>query len=195
MKPRFVNQRVFLWIIHLRHSLLWVYNWYLRRFYGMKLAPDVRISLKARMDKTNPGGIRIDEQTLVAFDSIILSHDFATQRHSGQYEETTHIGARCFIGCGSIIMPGVRIGDECIVAAGSVVTHDVPAHSIVAGNPAKVIRSGIHTLPFGRLIPDENRNKANKTENTEEKKVKPRSLDRQAPEQQPQTPDPAETTP
>ncbi|HPQ95402.1 MAG TPA: acyltransferase [Thiolinea sp.] len=140
MKPRFVSQRAFLWIIHLRHSLLWAYNWYLRRFYGMQLAPDVRISLKARMDKTNPGGIRIDEQTLVAFDSIILSHDFATQRHSGKYGETTHIGARCFIGCGSIIMPGIRIGDECIVAAGSVVTRDVPAHSIVAGNPAKVIK-------------------------------------------------------
>ncbi|MEZ5476987.1 MAG: DapH/DapD/GlmU-related protein [Thiolinea sp.] len=141
-----------MWIIHFRHSLLWAYNWYLRKFYGMKLAPDVRISLKARIDKTNPQAIEIAEETLVAFDSIILSHDFSTERHSGGSEYATRIGARCFIGCASIIMPGVTIGDECIIASGSVVTKDVPAHSIVAGNPAKVIRSGIRTRAFGRLI-------------------------------------------
>ncbi|MGB1256037.1 MAG: acyltransferase [Thiolinea sp.] len=121
----------------------------------MKLAPDVRISLKARMDKTNPQAISIEEETLVAFDAIILSHDFSTERHSGGTEYGTRIGKKCFIGCASIIMPGVNIGDECIVASGSVVTKDVPSNSIVAGNPAKVIRSGIRTRPFGRLIHDE----------------------------------------
>lgn len=152
MKPRFVNQKVFMGIIHFRHSLLWLYNWYLRSFYGMKLAPDVRISLKARIDKTNPQAIEIGKETLVAFDSIILSHDFSTQRHSGAYGQVTKIGERCFIGCGSIIMPGVTIGNECVIAAGSVVTKDVHSHSVVGGNPAKVIRSGIRTLPFGRII-------------------------------------------
>lgn len=48
-------------------------------------------------------------------------------------------------------MPGVVIGDGSIVAAGSVVTKDVPARSIVAGNPARVIRSDIDTGPYGRL--------------------------------------------
>ncbi len=152
MKPRFVSQKVFLWIIEFRHGLLWIYNWYLRSFYGMKLAPDVRISLKARMDKTNPQCIEIGSQTLVAFDAIILSHDFATERHAGSYQQITQIGSKCFIGCAAIIMPGVKIGDECIVASGSVVTKDVPAHSIVGGNPATVLRSGIHTRAFGRLI-------------------------------------------
>lgn len=154
MRPKFVSPKVFLWIIHLRHSILWVYNWYLRKFYGMKLAPDVRVSLKARIDKTNPQAVEVGPETLIAFDSIILSHDFSTERHSGGSEYATRIGSRCFIGCASIIMPGVNIGDQCIVAAGSVVTKDVPAHSIVAGNPAKVIRSGIRTQPFGRLIQD-----------------------------------------
>ena len=152
MRPKFVSPKVFLWIIHFRHGLLWVYNWYLRKFYGMNLAPDVRVSLKARIDKSNPRALTIDEQTLVAFDAIILSHDYSTERHSGGTEYGTHIGKKCFIGCASIIMPGVKVGDECIVASGSVVTKDVPANSIVAGNPAKIIRSGIHTRPFGRLI-------------------------------------------
>lgn len=154
MRPKFVSPKVFLWIIHFRHSLLWGYNWYLRKFYGMKLAPDVRISLKARIDKTNPKAIEVDKETLIAFDAIILSHDFSTGRHSGSDAHGTRIGSRCFIGCASIIMPGVTIGNQCIVASGSVVTKDVPSNSIVAGNPAKIIRSGITTEPFGILIQD-----------------------------------------
>lgn len=152
MKPRFVSQKVFMRILHFRHSLLYAYNWYLRSFYGMKLHPSVRISLKARVDKTNPTGLEIGEETMVTFDSILLSHDYATERHAGAYQQMTTIGKRCFIGCGSIVMPGISIGDECIIAAGSVVTKDVPAGSIVAGNPATVIRSGIHTKAYGRLI-------------------------------------------
>ncbi len=155
MKPRFVSPKVFLWIIHFRHGLLWLYNWYLRSFYGMKLAPDVRVSLKARMDKTNPTHIEVGPQTLIAFDAIVLSHDFSTERHAGNFAKTTKIGSKCFIGCGSIIMPGVTVGDECVVAAGSVVTKDVPSNSVVGGNPAKVLRSGIRTRPFGRIIPDD----------------------------------------
>jgi acetyltransferase-like isoleucine patch superfamily enzyme len=48
-------------------------------------------------------------------------------------------------------MPNVTIGDEVIVAAGSVVTKDVPSNSIVAGNPAKIIKSDIHTVEYGML--------------------------------------------
>lgn len=162
MRPKFVSPKVFLWIIHFRHSLLWGYNWYLRKFYGMKLAPDVRISLKARIDKTNPKAIEVAPETLIAFDAIILSHDFSTGRHSGDKTHVTRIGSRCFIGCASIIMPGVNIGDQCIIASGSVVTKDVPAHSIVAGNPAKIIRSDINTEPFGILI-QENKAEASPT--------------------------------
>jgi acetyltransferase-like isoleucine patch superfamily enzyme len=49
------------------------------------------------------------------------------------------IGKNCWLGNGSMIM--ANIGDGCIVGAGSVVINDVPANSIVAGNPAKVIKS------------------------------------------------------
>ncbi|MGB1311421.1 MAG: DapH/DapD/GlmU-related protein, partial [Leucothrix sp.] len=63
----------------------------------------------------------------------------------------TRIGKHCFIGCASIILPNVTIGDQVIVAAGSVVTKDVPSNSIVAGNPAKVIKSDIQTIEYGML--------------------------------------------
>ncbi|WP_276866657.1 DapH/DapD/GlmU-related protein [Bacteroides heparinolyticus] len=52
------------------------------------------------------------------------------------------IGDNCFIGNGAILLPGITIGNEVIVGAGSVVTKDVPSNTIVAGNPARVIRGG-----------------------------------------------------
>jgi len=56
-----------------------------------------------------------------------------------RYGYDIHIGSGCWIAAGAIISGGVEIGDNVIVAAGSVVTHDVPDFSIVAGAPAKII--------------------------------------------------------
>lgn len=151
MRLRFITPKMFMWLVGLRDSLLWLRTWYFRTLYGMNIAPDVRISFKARLDKTNPRCIEIGEKTYIAFDSIILAHDYATRRHGGSFEQKTRIGSNCFIGCGAIILPGITIGDQVIVGAGSVVTKDVPAHSIVGGNPAKVLRSGIETIAYGRL--------------------------------------------
>ena len=62
------------------------------------------------------------------------------QRRAGlEFGRPVSIGRNVWIGGGAIILPGTAIGDDSIVGAGSVVTHDVPAHSTVAGNPARVI--------------------------------------------------------
>ncbi|MGO8183047.1 acyltransferase, partial [Rhizobium leguminosarum] len=50
----------------------------------------------------------------------------------------TRIGKRCFVCARSIILPGVEIGDECVIGSGSVVTKNVPPRSLVAGNPANI---------------------------------------------------------
>jgi maltose O-acetyltransferase len=58
--------------------------------------------------------------------------------------ETTRpveIGANCWIGMGTCILPGVQIGAGCVVGAGSVVVKDLEAYSIAVGNPAKAIGS------------------------------------------------------
>ncbi len=60
------------------------------------------------------------------------------------------IGNRCWIGENSRICKGVTIGDGSIVAANAVVTKDVPSNSIVAGNPARIVKTGIENEP--RLI-------------------------------------------
>ena len=55
-------------------------------------------------------------------------------------EVTTYVGNDVWIGCNVVILPGVTIGDGAIVAAGSIVTKDVPPYAIVAGTPARVLR-------------------------------------------------------
>lgn len=65
----------------------------------------------------------------------------AGERTSGaELGRPVRIGNRVWLGGGSIILPGVTIGDDAVVGAGSVVTHDVAPGVVVAGNPARVIR-------------------------------------------------------
>ena len=57
-----------------------------------------------------------------------------------QYNMPVHIGRNCWIGAGALIMPGVTIGDNSVIGAGSVVTKDIPANVVAVGNPCKVMR-------------------------------------------------------
>lgn len=57
-----------------------------------------------------------------------------------QYNAPVHIGRNCWIGAGAVILPGVTIGDDVVVGAGSVVTKDLPSGVVAVGNPCKVLR-------------------------------------------------------
>lgn len=57
-----------------------------------------------------------------------------------QYNMPIHIGKNCWLGAGVIVLPGVTIGDNTVIGAGSVVTKDIPANVIAVGNPCKVLR-------------------------------------------------------
>ena len=59
----------------------------------------------------------------------------------GMKTAPTRIGDDCWIGIGVAILKGVSIGDHCVIGANSVVTQDVPPMAVVAGNPARVVRS------------------------------------------------------
>ena len=115
-----------------------------KKIYKMNIHETVRLSSKTFLDRTNPKGIHIDENTMLTAYVTILTHDFINAEH-----KDTYIGKNCFIGMNSIVLAGVTIGDSVVVAAGSVVTKDVPSNSLVGGNPAKVIKENIQTLRYG----------------------------------------------
>ena len=70
-----------------------------------------------------------------------------------------HIGSNCWLGAGVIVMPGVTIGDNTVIGAGSIVTRDIPSNVVAVGNPCRVMRPvGEHDREFyfrDRRIPPE----------------------------------------
>ena len=132
-----------------RRFFVSVRRFLLRKVWGLDLHPTVEMSLSAKFDLTYPAGIHIGAFSYVAFDARILSHDMTRNLRAH-----TRIGQNCFIGGRALILPGVSVGDSCIVGAGSVVTRSVPANSIVAGNPARVIYTDAHLLSYGRIDPN-----------------------------------------
>lgn len=137
-----MNIRTKLWVI-----LSNLYPNYLRRRYGMDLKEGVRLSYKANLDKSiNPKGVHIGKDSWVLAGAYVLAHD-----HCRSLKCDTYIGDNCIIGIASVILPGVHIGNEVVVAAGSIVTKDVPDHCIVAGNPAIVIKENIH-VEKGKIV-------------------------------------------
>lgn len=131
----------------LRNALVTLKRLYYTRVYGMDIHPTVQFSLSAKFDRTFAPGVHVGPASYIAFDARILTHD----RTRGLYLHT-RIGANCFIGGSSLILPGVEIGDNCVVGAGSVVTKSVPARSLVAGNPARIIQSDIEVTEYGRFL-------------------------------------------
>lgn len=124
------------------------YHWKLTKVYGMEIGRNVRISRKADLDFTvNPRGIHIGDNTYVTGGVIIMTHD-----HVRSLITDTYIGQNCFLGANCIILPGIKVGDHVVVGTGSVVTHDVPSHSIVVGNPAKIIKTGVTLKDNGQIV-------------------------------------------
>ena len=62
------------------------------------------------------------------------------RREAYQYNAPVHIGENCWLGAGVIVLPGITIGDNTVIGAGSVVTKDLPANVVAVGNPCRVLR-------------------------------------------------------
>lgn len=130
----------------LRNILVAARRAWLVHVWGMDIHPTVQLSLSASLDRTFPIGVHVGAYSYIAFEARILTHD----RTRGLYLHT-RIGRNCFIGGRSMILPGVEIGDGCIVGAGAVVTKSVPPRCVVAGNPARILRENIEVASYGRL--------------------------------------------
>lgn len=98
---------------------------------------------------SEPYLITIGDNTTVSFDVAFVTHDAATRvirNLDGCNKETViygpiNVGKNCFIGCRSIILPNVTIGDNVVIGAGSVVNKDIPSNTVAAGTPCKIICS------------------------------------------------------
>lgn len=65
----------------------------------------------------------------------------AERRNAGwEYARPITVGDDVWFGAGVQVLPGVTVGSDCVIGAGSVVTGDIPAHSLAAGNPCRVLR-------------------------------------------------------
>jgi acetyltransferase-like isoleucine patch superfamily enzyme len=90
------------------------------------------------------GGIEIGDDTMIGPNVSLLTSGHPTavaERRAGITVAPISIGADVWIGAGAIVLGGVTVGDGAVVAAGAVVRRDVPAATLVAGVPARVVRS------------------------------------------------------
>jgi acetyltransferase-like isoleucine patch superfamily enzyme len=107
------------------------------------------LSARINFDGTNYSLIEIHEGVTISSYVRVLTHDWSLQtvaKSVGYFSEKpigkvigVSIGAYSFVGTGSIIMPGTKIGKGCIIGAGTVVRGEVPDYSIVVGSPAEVV--------------------------------------------------------
>lgn len=121
--------------------------WLLRRI-GCHVGKDVFIGDYVRVDCGHADMITIEDHVSVASGSRLLCHqrDFTDYCVGDDYLDLGYVikpivlKRGCLIGMESFVMPGVTVGEGAIVGAGSLVTKDIPAWTVAAGRPAKVIK-------------------------------------------------------
>ncbi|WP_168118484.1 acyltransferase [Paenibacillus sp. HB172176] len=107
-----------------------------RRLLGMKVGEHTSFALMVMVDVFFPEKISVGRNSIIGYNTTILTHEYLIKEYRlGQVV----IGDSVMIGANTTILPGVTIGDHAVVAAGSLVHKDVPAHAFVGGNPMRII--------------------------------------------------------
>ena len=120
------------------------FNLYRRGLAGLEIGDDCFLGDECLLDLAE--GVRLERQVTLAERVVVLTHtnvgyaDHPLQAHFPAQAAPVVIEAGSFVGASVTILPGIRIGAGSFVAAGSVVTVDVPKASLVAGVPARVVR-------------------------------------------------------
>jgi len=111
--------------------------------YGKNLKLGKNIFINQNCQILDLGGVTIDDDVMVGPRVNLLSetHPVEPESRKALIGKPVHIKTGAWIGAGSTILPGVTVGEHAIVAAGAVVSKDVPDRTVVAGVPAKIIKS------------------------------------------------------
>jgi len=109
---------------------------------GKNLRLGERVFVNSGCRFQDQGGITIGDDALIGHNVVIatLNHDLDPGQRGTTAPRPVVIGDRVWIGANATVLPGVTIGDGAVVAAGAVVTKDVPPRTVVGGVPARVIR-------------------------------------------------------
>lgn len=121
------------------------------RSLGMQIGSGSELDLRNVNVGSEPWLINLGRDVTLAYGVILVTHDGASRIFRHSYPDLNQrfgnafgkivIEDRCFIGAGTIILPGVTIGHDSIVGAGSVVTRDIPPRTVAGGIPARHIKS------------------------------------------------------
>lgn len=108
------------------------------RFNKVRIGKNVVIMPGCLM--MSAGGITIEDEAMIAANVQLISNNHDLDNRWIITCKPVRICRRVWIGAGATILAGVTVGENSVVGAGSVVTHDVEPNTIVAGNPARLIR-------------------------------------------------------
>ena len=112
---------------------------------GVKIGRNVFIGFQVLMDGEYPEYIEIEDEASIGPGASIMAHSSGSvfhQRYKIYYEPPRKVTIKrgAWIAAHAVILPGVTVGEGAIVAAGAVVSRDVPQYTIVAGNPARPVQ-------------------------------------------------------
>ena len=99
-----------------------------------------RVAIMPYFKAMSAGNIYIDDDVRIAMNVSVITNNHDFYERDILTVKDVHICRNAWIGAGSIILPGVTVGENAVVGAGSVVTKDVEANTVVAGNPARKIK-------------------------------------------------------
>ena len=110
--------------------------------FGRNIRVGKRVFINFGCTFMGRGGVTIGDDAFIAPQVQLITENHGLEPDRRRYitSRPIIIGKNVWIGAGAIILPGVHIGDGAVVGAGSVVTKDVPANTVVAGNPTKPIK-------------------------------------------------------
>ena len=111
--------------------------------YGQNITVGKNVFINSGCCFQDQGGITIGDNALIGQQVVIatLNHDLIPEKRGSMSPSPVKIGNNVWIGAHATILPGVTIGNGAVVAAGAVVTKDVPENTVVGGVPAKVIKT------------------------------------------------------